>query len=137
MGGETLSSVESLLQELARKSQTRVPGGWRSKVGDCVRYFNEDASHYRERVDELLTLYRADDDARIIGVQIKGMSRLPKHDVLAILVQSGELEVVTLLMLTFAQRPERKATENRAQQYADAIIALGRPVAARGDLQTA
>ncbi|MEM1107271.1 MAG: hypothetical protein AAGH99_01105 [Planctomycetota bacterium] len=47
-----------------------------SQSGDCIFYYLEDAESYAERVDEVLTVYRAFDDDRTVGFQIKGISAL-------------------------------------------------------------
>ena len=135
--GEEVTDLARSLREMAGSGPSGTsPGGWYSREGDCVFFYNEDVPHHRDRVDDLLTVYRADEDKRIIGVQVKGIRKLPKHDLLGIMVEQGEVEVVTLLLTTF-KRPAKTAAgdaEARARQYAEAIGALGKRVPT--DLQT-
>src|SRR5438874_11114622 len=53
--------------------------------GDFASLFLEDVPYFAERVDELLTLYRAMDDHRFVGCKIKGVRR--------IMEEMGEFEV--------------------------------------------
>ena len=54
------------------------PGGFYSQAGDCFFYYFEDAPHLAEWIDTTMTVYRALDDRRIVGVQINGVSRIAK-----------------------------------------------------------
>ena len=47
-----------------------------SQAGDCVELYFEDADHYAERVDCWLTVFKAFDDRRLIGFQIKNVASL-------------------------------------------------------------
>jgi hypothetical protein len=50
------------------------------KEGDFVSYFLEDCPYLAERVDELLTVYRAmDDKGRLVGCKIKGVRKLQQR----------------------------------------------------------
>ena len=75
--------------------------------------------YYADRVDEILTVFRSDEEGKIIGVQIKGVRRLPKHDHLILGVNS-EKDVVMMLLLSFQklERPEL------AEHYFDALEAI-------------
>lgn len=42
-----------------------------SKAGDCLIFYFEEAESYAERVDGLVTVYRAIEDDRLVGCQIK------------------------------------------------------------------
>ena len=50
-----------------------------SAAGDCLFLYLEEGESYRDRVDGILTVFRAIDDDRIVGLQIKGMSALVKR----------------------------------------------------------
>jgi len=54
------------------------PGAWHSPDGDCIFCFVEDVDDYAEYVDEVLTVYRAEEDDRVTGVQINYIGRLIK-----------------------------------------------------------
>jgi hypothetical protein len=119
-------AVAELLAECPERSR---PGGWYSAAGDCVFYVNEDVPYLRERVDGLLTVYRATDETRrIVGVQVKGIRSLPEHDLLRINVGHGDVEIVSLLFVTFARPAPSVEAEARREGYREAIEALGRPV---------
>ena len=45
-----------------------------SRAGDCLFYYFEDAESYGDRIDGLLTVYKAFEDHRIVGCQIKGVT---------------------------------------------------------------
>lgn len=104
----------------------RHPGAYYSPEGDCVFVYNEDVAYDRDRIDELLTVYRALDDRRIVGLQIKGVRKLPVHQFMEVRVRSGgrsKTEAVQLLLLTLRQRPEIGKRELKA--YQDAIFKVG------------
>ena len=50
--------------------------GYYSEAGDCIFYHLEDVGYYAERIDDIVTLYKSDDDKRIVGFQIKGIKAL-------------------------------------------------------------
>jgi len=53
---------------------------WYSAAGDCVFWYLADREAYRCRIDDKLTVNRADDDDEIVGCQIKGVhALLNKH----------------------------------------------------------
>jgi hypothetical protein len=103
------------------------PGGFYSKEGDCVFFYNEPVDSKAERVDELLTVYRALDDNRIVGAQIKGISRLPKHDLMRLTVMEYKgIEIVALVLSTFyRQRPDGIERDPRTlRSYAEVLGSL-------------
>lgn len=119
-----MRDLESYLNKMAAKGPKKSsPGAFCSPDGDCVFFWSKDRPHTRERVDGLLTLFRADDDQEIIGVQIKGISRLPEHDVLAVVVrQSKKVSMVTLLAFALiAGEPENRPRVQ--QRYLEAMRA--------------
>ncbi len=44
--------------------------------GDCLFWFFRDQEYYAERIDDLVTVYRALDGRGIVGVQVEGIKRL-------------------------------------------------------------
>jgi hypothetical protein len=47
-----------------------------SPEGDCVFYHFENTESFGDRIDDVLTVYRAFSDERVVGCQIKGVSAL-------------------------------------------------------------
>lgn len=136
--GSKLTDISKILDQAkddaAGKSEK---GGFYSPEGDCVFFYNEDVPYTRERVDDLLTVYRADDDRRIVGLQIKAVKKLPKHDRMKVTVArkvdgSKTVDLVYLLLQTF-----KKATpmpdSSSGGTYAEAINTFsGAPIEVDG-----
>lgn len=125
------SSLEDVFKEItARKREHVLKGGFHCPEGDCVFVHLEDAPHYRERVDQLVTFYKALDDGRFIGLQIKGISKL-KCDVVQVTATHGKakpylVEAVQLLFLTYAhQVNQRMIGQRECDRYLEAIGKLG------------
>ncbi|MEE9394883.1 MAG: hypothetical protein V3W41_20535 [Planctomycetota bacterium] len=116
------------LMDSMRSEPAKKPGGFFSESGDCVFFYNEDVPYVRDRIDGLVTVYRAIDDSRIIGVQVKNVSRLPFHDALQVEVSSvNQRDMVRLLLLTFAKT---EPTEDSTTKYTDAIRKMNEPALA-------
>lgn len=49
------------------------PGWYQSKEGDCIFAYWDNAPSYAERINGPITIYRALDDNRIVGCQLKGV----------------------------------------------------------------
>ena len=49
------------------------PWALHNKDGDMIEWYSERVSYYGDRVNEIITLYRAEDDDRIIGGCIKNI----------------------------------------------------------------
>lgn len=71
-----------------------------STEGDFLTFFLEDKDHFAERVDDILTIYKSNAGAKVIGFKLKGItlltsraeeSRLQVHD-------DGKLKVQMLLI---------------------------------------
>ncbi len=123
-----MKDIEQLLRDVAARNPGGTkPGGWYSPEGDCFFYYNEDGPHSRDRVDELLTVYRAEGDGHILGVEIKGIRSLPKHDLLGIRVESNkEVAVVTILLATYKRRKAEASHTGSAPSdvYMDACTSM-------------
>jgi hypothetical protein len=51
------------------------PGWYHSKDGDCIFAYWEDVPSYADRINGPITVYRAVDDNRIVGCQLKGVEK--------------------------------------------------------------
>jgi hypothetical protein len=60
----------------AMKCQGFKPRPYYSKDGDFVTYYFSDQECYAERMDDLLTVYLSLDDKGLVGVKLKGVTRL-------------------------------------------------------------
>lgn len=124
-------NIDELMARIAREEpRPAQPGCFYSRDGDCVFCHIEDVSYYAERVDALLTVYRAEDDRRLVGAQIKGVSKLPTHDALGLeLRREGSVQVVELLLLTFQSQETQVESEDvsvvrRKAKYFDVVTRL-------------
>src|ERR1700720_4609324 len=78
MAGNGLSSAEmttlnQFLKENKTETEAFVPSPLYTPEGDSLMFYMKDEESYRERIDELLTVYRAVETNEIIGCQIKGV----------------------------------------------------------------
>jgi hypothetical protein len=66
--------------------------------GDCIEFLAKSDPFYGERVDDLVTVYRSQENGEIIGSLIKGVqSLLQKNPGLLIEVQEGRVRLVHLI----------------------------------------
>ncbi|HKB16325.1 MAG TPA: hypothetical protein VKF62_09670 [Planctomycetota bacterium] len=125
---EELAELRNLLRRVEEGAvRVPLPSGWYSREGDCVFFFNEDVPYRAERVDDLLTLYRALGSDRIVGAEVKGIRNLPKHHRLVLEVfRTGYVEMVALLLLTFQRQAEEHPGETavREPRYGEAVGVL-------------
>ncbi|KAF0246483.1 MAG: hypothetical protein FD180_664 [Planctomycetota bacterium] len=71
---EGVTDIQAILDAAARQAaEPARPGGWYSLASDRVFFHIEDVPYRAARVDDLLTVYEAEDDKRIVGLQIKGI----------------------------------------------------------------
>jgi len=100
------------------------PSAFYSPEGDCVLFYAEDVEHYGQRVDEFLTVFRATNDDRIVGCEIKHAKRWPELPVAALLKDSPRVDLVVVVAGTYAklyalEQPAR----DLVQSYRD-VLAL-------------
>jgi len=125
MGAE-LDMLDEILKNMAKEvTPTKYPSGYYSSEGDCVFVYNEAGEYIRQRVDGLLTVFRAPPDGRIIGLQIKGVRA---EQVLGVSVTpvaaSGRrrIDAVDLLLRSFSRElPGGEREDERRSAYADAL----------------
>jgi hypothetical protein len=70
-----------MANELVEYLKGRRPLGFRSRPfisrdGDFLTFYFEDADHFAERVDDILTVYRSMDGNRFVGFKLKGVAHL-------------------------------------------------------------
>jgi hypothetical protein len=69
-----------------------------SRAGDFVSIFREDTPYIAERVDEVLTIYLAQDNGRLIGCKIKGVSILARNVLALMHIDSGPIRIQWMLL---------------------------------------
>ncbi len=89
-----------------------------SRSGDFLSIFAEDVAYIAKRVDEVLTIYLAEDDGRLIGCKIKGVSILAKNVCTMLRIHDGNAIRVELLILSAAGK-------SPAQYYFDVSDLVG------------
>ncbi len=124
-----MTTIESMIGDAMRNAEeTTYPNCYHSQSGDCVFFFNEPGEFFATRVDGLLTLYLAPSDNRVIGAQVKGVSKIKDLAGIGVGVQakfhgSGmRMDAVTLLLASHKteSRPA-SAGVNRTEAYTRAI----------------
>jgi hypothetical protein len=96
-----MDQTQALMQQFPRP-QFRPLVPHFSRVGDFVSIFAEDAPYVAKRVDDVLTIYLAQDDGRLIGCKIKGVSVLAKNVRTILRIHDGTTIRVELLLLNAA-----------------------------------
>ncbi|MBI2921549.1 MAG: hypothetical protein HYY18_10745 [Planctomycetes bacterium] len=131
---QEVTDIQKLLNTAAASAAGPArPGGWYSASSDCVFYHLEDVPYRAVRVDDLLTVYEAEDDARIVGVQIMGIRKLPTDHALRAAVAHGQMEVALLVLETYRQSPvvPEADDQSRLRRYMKALLSFsGKTVAA-------
>ena len=117
-------------RDLDVQPQAFTPRPRYSSSGDCLFfYFREDKS-WADRVDELLTVYRAFDSRQVVGFKLKNVELL-KERLGPFLVQFETKEVSIHLLFTHMLRWKLKevagphTTVALTRKYAEAIEAVG------------
>ena len=119
--------AEHFLSDLVGGSQEFKPEPWYNEFGDCITYQNADEAVVRERIDDLVTVYRSAIDNRPIGFQIKGvLAILKKFGLDALLVKSEEenqeirtISVSALLLTAYESGPMNMSRREAYAQLLD------------------
>lgn len=102
---------------------------WYNPYGDCIQFLGANEAVYADRVDEIVTLYRAQRDNRAVGFQIKGVRAIIERFGLRG-VQIGasargrELVAVSLLLLAALKEAPQPLTQYRLQAYHELITQI-------------
>ena len=120
-------SLDDLLREIdAQHKGPCRPGAWHSTTSDDAYFWFEGVPYYAQCVDPQLTLYRADDDGRIVGVEASRISQRPDcRELLLEIERHGARACVRLLarMLREAARSSPDDARERWKAYEDAMLA--------------
>jgi len=124
------SQAPAWARDLEVKPEPFTPRPRYSSAGDCLFfYFREDKS-WADRVDELLTVYRAFDSKQVVGFKLKNVELL-KERLGPFLIQFETREVSIHLLFTHMLRWKLKGAEvphttvALTRKYAEAIEAVG------------
>jgi hypothetical protein len=99
---------------------------WYNPHGDCIIFQVADEAFVAQRVDEVLTTYKALSDGRVIGFQIKGVQAILKRFGLdglrgASEAESGAVKSISIAALLLAAYEEGPSTLARRRAYASVI----------------
>jgi hypothetical protein len=111
------------------------PKPYYSAEGDSLTFYFLDKAHYRERIDDFLTVYRSFDDRGLVGCQIKGLPQaLELLGDFGLSISDGVVTLNMIFIACMAQSPDQrtkdcyrelaKATKNHGQDMpVDGLIA--------------
>lgn len=115
------------LAELVSGEKREPPRPWYNAAGDCVIcQLDTDTEIVADRIDELLTIYRALDTRKAIGFQIKGVQALAnKLGCNAIAIKAAgvvdEITSISMAVLVLGAYENGPHTISRRQGYAEAV----------------
>lgn len=115
------------------------PGGYYCKEGDSIFYHDEDVPSYAQWADDLLTLYRAMDNHRIVGLQIKGIKRLVEtYELIGQMVKEKKgVNLGTVIAYTFTSKSSKDVKKREPRGYLEALEAIGKRQVPLVELQDA
>lgn len=115
------------LAELVAGEKREPPRPWYNAAGDClICQLDADTEIIADRIDELLTIYRALDTKKAIGFQIKGVRALAKKlgwQTIAITATGAgdEIRSISMAVLVLGAYEDGPHTISRRQGYAEAV----------------
>lgn len=100
---------------------------WYNRSGDCLEFHFAEDEYYAERVDDVLTAYRAIDDDRVVGCQVKGVSALfEKFGDFGVRVQTREVQLALLFFVSHLMGGDIQYEAPRRQKfYSDLCSRVG------------
>jgi hypothetical protein len=121
--------LEEFLSEIDPTDHQFHPRPRYSREGDCVIFYFEESESYGDRVDGILTVYRALDDDRIVGCQLKGIATLlerANHFKFEIEIDDHGVRFSALLLVSnlIAEQPQYQLPRRR-KMYEDLLNRAG------------
>ena len=99
-----MTTLNEFLNENKMETKAFVPSPLYTPEGDSLTFYIKDEESYRERIDELLTVYRSITTNLIIGCQIKGVRhKLDQLSKFLVTVTTQELELGLLFLAYMAE----------------------------------
>lgn len=120
-----MTTLGQFLEENKTESRAFAPTPLYTPEGDSLMFFMKDEESYRERIDELLTVYRSMQTNGIVGCQIKGVRhKLDELSKYSVTVTSGEFEL-GLLFLAYAATATDEMVRHNYQFLGEQATHLG------------
>jgi hypothetical protein len=120
-----MTTLSQFLQENDKKRQAFTPSPLYTPEGDSLMFFIKDEESFRERIDELLTVYRSVATNEIIGCQIKGVRRkLEELSKFLVTLKSDEVDL-GLLFLTYMATSENEMVRHNYEFLGAEAARLG------------
>ncbi|MEX2387032.1 MAG: hypothetical protein WD534_04060 [Phycisphaeraceae bacterium] len=103
------------------------PRPWYSRAGDCLFYHFDEAESYADRVDDVVTVYRAFEDDRLVGCQIKGITALIQmFGEFGVEVQEGRAKLAFFFLISnFMDQKPSYDEPKRRNVYGDLLRRAG------------
>ena len=112
-----MTTLSQFLKESETETKAFAPSPLYTPEGDSLMFYMKDEESYRERIDELLTVYRSIETNEIIGCQIKGVRhKLDELSKFFVTVTSTELEL-GLLFLTYMAMASHDETVRHSYEF--------------------
>src|SRR6266496_4044562 len=112
-----MTTLSQFLEDNKTEIRAFVPSPLYTPEGDSLMFYFKDEESYRERIDELLTVYRSIQTNLIIGCQIKGVRhKLDELNKFLVTVTSTELEL-GLLFLTYMAMASHDETVRHSYEF--------------------
>ncbi len=119
--------AEHFLADFVADVERQPSKPWYNSHGDCiVCQLDEDVAVVADRVDELLTIYRAADTRKAVGFQIKGVRAIAAKfgwDAIAFSAETSDMGIkkICVASLVLAAYEDGPLTMLRRQGYAEAM----------------
>src|SRR5437763_8978343 len=108
-----MQTLDQFLKKNKTENKEFVPSPFYTPEGDSLMFYIKDEESYRERIDELLTVYRSINTNQIIGCQIKGVRhKLDELRRFSVKVASEELELSLLFLAYMARTNDETVRHN-------------------------
>ncbi len=108
-----MRTLDQFLKENETERKTFEPSPLYTPEGDSLMFYIKDEDSYRERIDDLLTVYRSITTNQIIGCQIKGVRhKLDELSKFLVTVTSQEFELGLLFLAYMATATDETVRHN-------------------------
>src|SRR5947208_6737345 len=108
-----MQTLDQFLKKNKTENKEFVPSPFYTPEGDSLMFYFKDEESYRERIDELLTVYRSIQTNLIIGCQIKGVRhKLDELNKFVVTVTDKEVELGLLFLTYMASATDETVRHN-------------------------
>lgn len=131
-----MTTLDQFLKETDVRHGEFTPTPLYTPEGDSLMFYIKDEESYRERIDDLLTVYRSFATNEIIGCQIKGVrTKLDELNKFLVTVESEEV-LLSLLFLAYMARSENETVRHQYEFLGEQAARLGARLRPQEVLQT-